>query len=575
MKIVNDFGNLLRKFEFKAYWPNNPIYISNLNTTIREPKQVEIDIIAKIHTYGFLIEITTQNTKNEKKIEKFIQKYRAIKESKLCGSKLARLFSGIPEEEIQRFDDVNEWRALYLGTSPELIYENLIPTRFSDSTGLFIINIDDWNYIKIIEQAVGEYTRFEFWSHLGLNPDEVEKIADSDRFFEFHKIEKRNITKGSLEADIYQFKAPPEFLLRTCKVFRFYGLSSKETKTHYQRMLSKKKLEQIRNFIKRSKKICFPTPITVVLPPQAKPRERNGKKLAIPFKYGSIDIIDGQHRVFAYASSQIPEEFLNEAALLVNGIKFDTDDKNEIRKYSARTFIDINREQLHVKTSLLYSISYDIMGDERSISLAGKVILTCNSNIHSPLHDLFEARALRRKSKLGVHRISIVEVTKALSKIIEEIREKDNKAAKNITTMIPLISHSHSAAKLIEISTELLNRYFNRVKKVLSKDWRKGTESTIFRSKYMAAFILLLRDSINEGYTFTKIEDRLWTIIANIRSMSEWKKSASEIDISQQDQIFHKKRKGIPTVRFSTKSIFEGLKWYEKNDKIWPKLSKG
>jgi len=57
-KLVNDVGNLLRESGFEAYWPNDPVPLSDLNTPIKKPKQVEIDIIAKISSVGFLVEVT-------------------------------------------------------------------------------------------------------------------------------------------------------------------------------------------------------------------------------------------------------------------------------------------------------------------------------------------------------------------------------------------------------------------------------------------------------------------------------------------------------------------------------------
>ena len=63
--FVAEVGKLLQNFGFKAYWPNKPINILELNTTIKEPKQVEIDIIAKIGAVGFLVEVTTQKDEND------------------------------------------------------------------------------------------------------------------------------------------------------------------------------------------------------------------------------------------------------------------------------------------------------------------------------------------------------------------------------------------------------------------------------------------------------------------------------------------------------------------------------
>lgn len=111
--FVDEVGKLLQNFGFKAYWPNKPIKILELNTTIKEPEQVEIDIVEKMGAIGFLVEVTNQKDKNDKKIKKFIQKYIVMKESALPKNKLINLFSGVPSEKIT----IEEWRSIYVGTS--------------------------------------------------------------------------------------------------------------------------------------------------------------------------------------------------------------------------------------------------------------------------------------------------------------------------------------------------------------------------------------------------------------------------------------------------------------------------
>ena len=569
--LVKEVGTFLRDLEFEAYWPNEPMDISDLETPVKEPSQVEIDIVARIKSMGFLIEVTTQKEKNEAKIKKFISKYRAVRKSALSVEDFISLFSSIPSEKKENFCEIKEWRAIYIGTSVELVYNDITSDKFTDSEGLTIINIDDWSYITTLKKAIGEYAQFEFLSFLGLNPDEVEGLEDIDEFFEFYKVEGRNITSEPLDADIFLFAASPSFLLRTCRVYRFAGLSLPNAKSYYQRMLSKRKLDEITKFIGGSSKRCFPTPITVVLPTRVDAQTRDGKsKIAIPYKYGSLDIIDGQHRLYAYTSSKIPIETQEEARILVNGIKFNTDDLEEIKKFSARTFIDINRKQQVVKTSLLYSISYDVMGDTSNISLAGKVISVCNSDKNSPLHDLFEGRVIGRKSKLGLSRTSIVEVTNALAKIIEKIRDPGSLQSQNVAKMLGQDTISPEASELIEVGKKLMNRYFNRVRKVLANDWRERTKTIIFYSKFMAALIRLLLDSIEKGNNFEEIENRLSDISNNIISTPEWKKSVIDIPDDEQDQIFHKRREAIPSVKLGTGIILEVLLWYENNCTIWP-----
>jgi len=566
-KFRNEVGQSLRDFGFEAYWPNDPIAISELETSVTKPEEVEIDIIAKLEKIGFLIEATTQKDKNKEKIDKFLMKYKAIKNSRLPKVELAKRFSGIPEEKKDDFSDVEEWRAIYVGTSPELIYKEIKPEDFDAKEELKIINVDDWTYILKLAKAIGKCACFEILSFLGIESF-LEKEYEDVRHFKFYLVKECEITEivgKSLKADIFLFSSPPEFLLRACKVWRFYGLRDPDVKTYFQRMLNNNKLEGIRkNFIKNSFKRSFPTPITVVLPPEA---EIKNNKLAIPFKYGSLTIIDGQHRLYSYAT--LPSEIKEKAKILVNGIKFYSNDSGEIGKFSARTFMDINREQVKVKTSLLYSIAYDQMGDTSNESLAGKVIAECNMNKNSPLHDLFEGRALGRKSKLGIQRISIVEVANKLARIIGNIRDTNSQKAKNVATLLNKEYLSPEAEKLIEVTKSLLNGYFKKVREVFINDWKPFTKSLIFKTKYIAAFTLLLDDFIGRCADFVEIQEYLMKSRNNLKSNSKWKHSASRIPKEEGKQIFHEKREAVVPVKFSTEKIAESLRWYESNTKTF------
>jgi len=566
-KFRDEVGQVLRDFGFEACWPNDPIPISKLETSITKPEEVEIDIVAKLEKIGFLIEVTTQKDKNKEKIDKFIMKYKAIKNSRLPKIELAKSFSGIPEGKKDDFSDVEEWRAIYVGTSPELIYKEIKPEDFGAKEELRIINIDDWTYISKLTKAIGKYACFELLSFLGIESF-LEKEYEDVRRFKFHQVKECEITEiegKSLKADIFLFSSDPEFLLRTCKVWRFYGLRDSDVKTYFQRMLDNNKLEGIRkNFIKNNFKRSFPTPITVVLPPHA---ETKNNKLAIPFKYGSLTIIDGQHRLYSYAtlSPQIKEK----AKILVNGIKFYSDDLGEIGRFSARTFMDVNREQVKVKTSLLYSIAYDQMGDTSSESLAGKVIAECNTDENSPLHDLFEGRALGRKSKLGIQRISVVEVANKLARLIGNIRDINSQKAKNVATLLNKECLSPEAEKLIEVTKSLLNGYFKKVREVFINDWKPSTKSLIFRTKYIAAFVVILDDFIGRFTDFVEMKEHLMKSRNNLKSNSKWKLSASRIPKKERKQIFHEKREAILPVKFSTEKIANSLRWYENNTKTF------
>lgn len=564
----DDVGALLRNVGFEAHWPNKPIKNPDLKTTVTKPAEIEIDIIAKLGNVGFLVEVTKEKQKNRKKISKLLLKLEAIQNSRLSKIKLAGLFSGIPKERKNYFEDIKEWRAIYIGTSPELIYKKIKPEDFGAKQRLKIVNIDDWAYVSNLVKVIGgEYARLELLSFLGIESLLEEDHTDYRGFENYQQTKAREITEingKSIKADIFSFPASPDFLLETCRVPRFYGLRDPDVKVFYQRMLSEKKLEDIREkFIKNNPKRTFPTPITVVLPAEIKP-EKEG--LSIPWRYGALTIIDGQHRLYSYAllSSDIREN----AKILVNGLKFHSENPEEIGKFSARTFMDINREQMKVKTSLLYLIAYEQMGDTKDDSLAGEVIKRCNLDNKSPLHDLFEGRALGRKSKLQVPRISIVEVTKKLSGIIKDIRDPQSQKAKNVSKLLDKKFDS-TPEELIKVTKSLLNGYFKKIRKVFIDDWKPKTKSLIFKTKYVAAFILLLNNFIDKTADFVEMGKRLEKIKSNLKSNLEWKSSASQVLGKERKQIFHEKREAIVPVKFSTKIIADSLRWYENNTNIF------
>lgn len=569
-KFVDNVGNLLTRLGFKAYWPNEPIDIKRLNTSFTKPDKIEIDIIARLGSVGFLIEVTSQKTGNKEKIRKFLDKLRAFEKSKLKPVEIAKLFSGIPANETETFKHTEAWKGIYIGTGPEIIYKNIQPEDFGTTDKLKILNIDDWVYISKLIESIGEYAKYELISFLDIEKFLEKGYEEDVKKIKPFKVKNREITEingKKLSADIYLFSTSPSFLLKVCKVPRFYGLPDREAKIYYQRMLNKNKLNQMRkNFIKNSPLKSFPTPITLILPPIVKETKKG--EIEIPLKYGSLIVIDGQHRLYSYAL--LPDEVKKEAKILVTGIKFHSKDLKEVRRFSAKTFMEINREQLKVKTSLLYLIAYDAMGDTSDEALAGKVISLCNADPRSPLHDLFEGRALGRKSKLNIPRIGVVEVAKKLAKLIKKLKNKESKVFSNATELLNKNRIECTSKELIEVSKSLVDSYFKKVRKVFNDDWTKNTKSVLLRTKYIAAFILLLIDFLeNEDTDFIKIEEDLNRLKNNIKNNSKWKRSSSSVPKKERKQIFHENRDGILPVKYSTEKIFESLKHYLVSNKTF------
>jgi DGQHR domain-containing protein len=187
---------------------------------------------------------------------------------------------------------------------------------------------------------------------------------------------------------IVTFYADPEALLRTSYVLRKDGW--RDSMNLYQRMISKPKVEAIRAYLKKQKRV-FINNIIVTLPPEVKPlndkletvdtstlTQTAAVTIKLPDKPNSIGIIDGQHRVFAYHEtasddSQIAQLRVQQN-LLVTGIIYPPKLSTlEREKFEARLFLEINSTQTNAKSQLKQAIGL-VLDPFASESIATRVL---------------------------------------------------------------------------------------------------------------------------------------------------------------------------------------------------------
>lgn len=158
----------------------------------------------------------------------------------------------------------------------------------------------------------------------------------------------------------------------------------------YQRMISKPKVEAIRAYLKKQKRV-FINNIIVTLPPEVKPlndkletvdsatlTQTAAVTIKLPDRPNSIGIIDGQHRVFAYHETvnddfQIAQLRVQQN-LLVTGIIYPPDlSPLEREKFEARLFLEINSTQTNAKSQLKQTIGL-VLDPFASESIAARVL---------------------------------------------------------------------------------------------------------------------------------------------------------------------------------------------------------
>ena len=216
----------------------------------------------------------------------------------------------------------------------------------------------------------------------------------------------------------YTFAVRPEYLLKVCYIaHRAKGQPG--DLDAYQRMVVKKRLQDIGNFI--SEGGIFPTNVVINFDRSARLRFDRGKQagegidaggvfgwLTIEPCYGSAWIIDGQHRLFAYSGHPRSDtSFLSVVA-------FDGLDPAK----QTEMFVDVNSEQRRVPRSLLVQLDAILKWNsqdegKRVNAVVSRACMRLDQDAPSALSGRILLSDMRRTSTRCV---SLTAVASALSK---------------------------------------------------------------------------------------------------------------------------------------------------------------
>ena len=515
VKFERQVLKTLKEMNIKCFGEHGQIPLSNLHPGSRTGDHIEIDIVCLIDNICILIETTIEASNNSNKIKRFIRHCDLVVNSPLSQRELFALFRRIPEEELINFTGVSDWRYLYIGTSPEMISKGITRENYPDTDRLQIYNEENWEYLKILERTIKKDAKFEFLASVDINPRDIGDayLGGEDLTKSYLQLTNKTLFSGQTDvlADLFIVTFKPNELLRIARVLRYHGQPmaiSSETSTNlpnggYQRILIPDKLKKIHEFVNDDSKVAFPTNLTLVLSNECK---KDGNVLKIPANYASIDIIDGQHRLFSYALSS--KQVREEALLIATAIKFNTDDEQKINQYAARTFITVNREQTKVKKDLLYLISYDVLGEKTPESISAKILKECNSR--DRLSRIFALSPFIKKNQFGQNPIPIISIVKEMARIF-----KPENLDKISYTIGELTDEDSELEVLIKAGVNLLERYFYIIKDVYPDDWG-NVNSLLMCANYFGAFIRLLETFVDEQFTIDEIRQELLEIKENV-----------------------------------------------------------
>jgi DNA sulfur modification protein DndB len=188
----------------------------------------------------------------------------------------------------------------------------------------------------------------------------------------------------------YSFLIEPEKLLKISYVLHRSEANQNMMPT-YQRIIKKKRLQDIRNFVNNggyfpnSIIICIDTNKKGIVFDQSSAKTENTLSkmgiLHIPKRYRSAYIIDGQHRLYGYSDS----EYASTNTIPV--VAFVDLERTE----QIKLFMDINENQKAVPKSLRVTLNADMLWDSSDLSeqkqaLRSKIAQMLGEESTSPLH---------------------------------------------------------------------------------------------------------------------------------------------------------------------------------------------
>ena len=266
----------------------------------------------------------------------------------------------------------------------------------------------------------------------------------------------------------YTFSISPAYLLKISYVS--HRSKGKASDVHtYQRMLSKSRLNKIRQYI--SNQGIFPTNIVVNLEPKRVRFERiqqdeqdNGVLgwLEIRPAYKSAWIIDGQHRLFAYSGHDLAGKS-RLAVLAFEGLS---------PSKQAGLFIDINAKQKSVKQSLLQELYAELHWDAdepevRIRAIVSKAVQVLDADPESALYQRIQTADV---AKDEFRCITLTAVYGAIEKTefhLGKVRKG------HVLEYGPLWAGDDNEATL-DRTVYILKQWFNAIRARVPDWWDKG-----------------------------------------------------------------------------------------------------
>jgi len=489
-----------------------PIYPGKYVT----PKQ--IDVFAKDEESVILVECKAANNPTNRSFRKDINEINGIRQeiitsiNKHYGSKL---------------------KVGWIFATKNIIWSDS-DLQLAQTSDITVLRDDELEYYEELVEHIGPAAKYQLLAEVFAN----KKIPNLQI--------KVPAIKGKIGgATFYSFAIEPSKLLAIAFVSHRLK-TDRETVITYQRMLNKRRLKSIREYIEKEGGL-FPNSIIINFRTK-KGRLRFDKFgnapqgteaslgiLHLPGKYKSAWIIDGQHRLYGFSGSEKAD------MVTIPIIAFENLDAAK----QARMFIDINSKQVKVPRNLLEDLYSDLLWDsddeaEKLLALTSKVVNELGKDISSPLYNKIKpSTQVRAKNKP----ITIATLTSAIksNKLLGQV----NKGA-NILRPGPLYDEREPRMENSLIrAKKILIGYFNAFRTGVPENWELGAEDGgyLCTNNALVSLLIVLKE-----------------IIFHIEKTT----SLKAIDITSEDLIEEISRYIDPVVQYFKNATYDEIRNFRR-----------
>ena len=369
------------------------------------------------------------------------------------------------------------------------------------------VDINTYNYFTNITTCLKKTSIFEIFRYLNVSKKEIgmKTTRTNSNDFNVTILHPTDVT-GLEDVRMVSFMISPGDVMENAYVLR--KDSWEDSIDLYQRMLTKKRINEIRKFVVKNRKTFFNN-IILSLPKGV--LFKDGEKIisleemdenkcytmVLKNEYNSMGIIDGQHRVYAHYQNNIDDNdektmsiLRKQLNLLATGIIFPEgwDDVRK-RRFESELFLEINKNPQKVKSDLIMYIEMS-KNPFDDASIAREILV--NLNNRSVLSGLFQMSSLE---KAPIKMTSIIKY--ALKSLVSTNNEQENLFKywnppfdKNLATY-----DMEYRKEYIKYCTSVLSQYFSAIKNNYFKDFN-DKKSMILKVVAINGFVIGLRLSL-------------------------------------------------------------------------------